>query len=68
MIYTWTGDVKLFVPGVGTIPPHSTFEMNKESLKMAGVVHLIETGELQKGDAQPAPSAPVDEQPENGSE
>lgn len=49
MKYTWKGDVKLFVPGVGTIPPHSTFEMGKESLKMAGVVHLLKTGEIMKG-------------------
>jgi len=49
MKYTWMGATRLFVPGVGTIPPSSTFEMDKASLKMAGVHHLIKTGELQKG-------------------
>lgn len=49
MEYTWTGDVKLFVPGVGTVPPHSIFEMENESLKMSGVKYLLKTGEIKKG-------------------
>lgn len=55
MKYSWTGDVKLFVPGVGTIPPHSTFEMDKDSLKMAGVKYLLKTGEIVKGDVEDEP-------------
>ena len=47
--YTWTGDTKLFVPGEGTIPPHSTFEMRKESLKSSGVRYLLKEGTLKKG-------------------
>lgn len=63
MIYTWMGDVKLFVPGVGTVPPHSTFEMRKDSLKLAGVAYLLKTRELRKGDTlqqlPPEPDEPI---------
>lgn len=65
MKYTWTGDVKLFVAGVGTIPPHSTFEMDKDSLDGSGVQYLIGTGEIVKGNKlHVAPTPKIEVEPE----